>query len=314
MSVLKKYLALILLFFLLSGCSDLQTMLGFQAKNLDFPPGEYIGTAKLIIPWQDDLPEQAPAQPAPITPLAKLDDSNTPTETAEQGTEGNAEPAIKPFIDEYPPENPTIAYSKNLKPIKLSFLPKDSGLIDGVGILTFDNNSQKLFWRANGNNKDFWNLQFAKDNNLYTNLHSNMNFTGTVKASEIENFIEGKLHIDLDGTITEYFIQAYQYFKPEIIPPKEALKSAGGTNLDITVTKTGDDPENFRVLMISKTDKENKKPLDIASIKPAKEAGQKIISLVLEKEIAQGDYWLILERKNQDRRFSSNKIMLTIGK
>jgi hypothetical protein len=313
MVTLKKYLALILIFFCLTGCSDIQTMLGFASKAVDFPPGEYIGTAKLIIPGQEDIPE-APAQPAPVLPLAKLDDTNTPTETAEQGAEASAEPAIKPFIDDYPPENPTIAYSKNLKPIKLTFLPKEPGLIDGVGVLTFDNNSQKLFWRTNGNNKDTWNLQFSKDNNLYTNLHSNMSFTGLVRSSEVENFIEGKLHIDLDGNITEYFVQAYQFFKPEIIPPKEALKSAGGTNLDITVAKVGEDPENFRVLMISKTDKENKKPLEFAGVKPAKEAGQKIISLILEKEIAQGDYWLVLERKGKDRRFTSNKIMLTIGK
>ena len=107
MVTLKKYLALILIFFCLTGCSDIQTMLGFASKAVDFPPGEYIGTAKLIIPGQEDIPE-APAQPAPVVPLAKLDDTNTPTETAEQGAEASAEPAIKPFIDDYPPENPTI--------------------------------------------------------------------------------------------------------------------------------------------------------------------------------------------------------------
>jgi hypothetical protein len=309
---LKKYLALILLFFCLTGCSDLKSMLGFESNPVDFPPGEYMGTAKLIIPGQEEVVEVPPE--APPVPLAKLDDTNTPTETAEQGAEATAETTVKPFVDDYPPENPKVAYSKNLKAIKMTFLPKESGIHEGIGVLTFDNSSQRLFWRANGNNKDTWDLQFSKDNNLYTSLHSNMNFTGIVKSSEVENFIEGKLHLDLDGNVTEYFVQAYQYFKPEIIPPKEALKSAGGTNLDITVAKTGEDPENFRVLMISKTDKENKKPLEFASVKPAKDAGQKIISLILDKEIAQGDYWLVLERKNNDRRFVSNKIMLTIGK
>lgn len=297
MLLIRNLLAVIILTFSLSACSEMRYLFGYDDPVLDFPPGEYIGTAKLLVPGEEEETVEEVAEAAPA-----VDSSDTAeAEVAGQGEAASAEIKIEP---------PKLG--KNYKPVKLTFLPKAQSIKDGVGVLTLENSSQRFYWRSDGNNKDTWNLLFSKDNNVYTNLKINFSFDGIVRSSELENSIEGKLHVDRDEQISDYFIEAFQFFDPEIIPPKETLTGAGGTNVDITVAKVGEDPEAYKVLMISKLDKENQKVMEVASVKPAKEAGQKLLSLTLEKGIEKGEYWITIIRTGRNREFRSNKIPFTI--
>ncbi len=138
--------------------------------------------------------------------------------------------------------------------IKITFLPKSPDMDDGVGILIINNNSQRFYWRNVGNNNNTWSALFNKDQSMYTNIKENFKFDGLVTGSEVENKLIGRLYFSSDDeSSTSYFVEAFQYFKPEIIPPKAALEIKAGEPIILDVAKIGDDDDAITATIVSMT-------------------------------------------------------------
>lgn len=195
--------------------------------------------------------------------------------------------------------------------IKINFIPKDPGITDGVGVLTMNDESNRFFWRAEGNNTGVWSVLFSKDSNLYSNLQEIFNFDGILSQSEIENKLEGRLYFDYDSKISQYFVTASQIFKPILVPPKEAITIKGGDSFEVRAEKLGNDQDLVEfVLSRPATEKEAEysKPLNIESINKDKETF--VIKLKTEKGLAKGGYSLRLTR---DQDYKSNTIGITVN-
>jgi len=252
-----RFFSLILLFFSLTACSTFNTMIGIEEEIVDFPPGEYIGTAKLVKLGED--------KPSDLI----------------------------------------------IEKVKLNFIPKEPGITDGVGVLTMNDESQRFYWRTEGNNTDTWNVLFTKDNNLYSSINNTFKFDGVVTSSETENKIEGRLYFDYDSSITQYFINASQFFKPKILPPKAAIAIKGGDSFDIQAEKVGEDQEELEaILSKGATEKEAAvtKTLEIKQMTSDK--GVSTITLATEKGLSKGDYSLQIIRSKE---YKSNGIIVTFN-
>lgn len=247
----------LLILFSLSSCSTFNVLLGIEEDKVDFPPGEYIGTAKLVKKGEDK-----------------------PSEL-------------------------------NTEKIKINFIPKDPGITDGVGVLTMNDESQRFYWRSDGNNTDTWNVLFAKDSNLYTNIKNSFKFDGLILSKEIANTLEGRLYFDYDSDIRQYFVEAAQIFKPKIIPPKQAISIKAGDSFEIQAEKVGEDQEAIEIL-ISKpaTEKEAAVTKALTIKQMSSEGGLATISLTTTKELAKGDYSLMLIRSEG---YKSNSIAVTVN-
>lgn len=221
----------------LSSCINIKELLGFNTLTVNFPPGDYVGTAKQI-------------------------QNGTTLELAEA--------------------------------VKLTFLPKEVELQDGIGVLVMKNNSQRFFWRTDGNNTDSWNVLFHKDQNLYTNMQESFKFDGLITASEIQNKLEGRLHFNNHTEMSDYYIEAFQNFPPELYPPKEAIEIKGGDDIVIAVGKIGKDQDAIQVLYKENEGKKEAQAFVIRKIETTKE-GTNIV-LATDKKIKKGSYSLYLLR------------------
>ncbi|MCE2929116.1 MAG: hypothetical protein LW817_05755 [Candidatus Caenarcaniphilales bacterium] len=324
---MKDFRALILFFlivFSLSACAPFKKMLGLKETSLDFPPGEYIGEARLIgITDSPDAKPEAGADQAKAEekkpeekkveekkPEEKKPAEAKPAEGAKPGEESLAEaPAeeAKPAISMADILEVYKITDRNSKEVKLTFLPREEGLTDAIGVLTLDNDSQRFYWRSEGNNKDTWNIQLVKDNNVYSAIHSTFRFVGVVNAGEFENKVEGRLYVDKDTKVTEYFIKAYQHFNPILVMPKEAPAIKAGDPLELEVQKTGDDSSIIKAYAIGGEKKELME-LEIQRIEKDKDAKFKIF-IATAKELTKGDYNLFLVRS---KRFKSNLLAFKI--
>jgi len=224
-------------------------MLGFDTSVVDFPPGDYPGTAKLI-------------------------------------TNGEA--------------------AEISEAIKVTFLPKSMDLKDGIGVLQMHNNSQRFFWRTDGNNKDSWNVLFHKDQNLYTSLEESFEFDGLIRTTEIQNILEGRLHINNSSVIRDYFIEGSQVFPPSIIPGKDALEVKAGDEFSINVDKIGEDQEAIKVFYKSAETKELE-TMEILKLERGKEGVQ--LFFATDKKMKKGTYTLYFERGTE---YKSNTISFNI--
>lgn len=252
-----RFFSLILVFFSLTACSTFNTLVGLEDEVTDFPPGEYIGTAKLVKKGED--------KPSDLT----------------------------------------------LEKIKLNFIPKESGLTDGVGVLTMNDESQRFYWRTEGNSSDTWNVLFTKDNNLYSNLNNAFKFDGIVTSSEIENKIEGRLYFDYDSSITQYFVNAAQVFKPKILPPKAVIAIKGGDSFDIKAEKVGDDQEELEVFLSkAATEKEAAVNKTLAIKQMLSDKGVSTLTITTQKGLSKGDYSLQIVRSKE---YKSNGIIVTFN-
>jgi hypothetical protein len=198
-----------------------------------------------------------------------------------------------------------------VKKIKINFIPKDPGITDGVGILTMDDESNRFFWRAEGNNIGVWSVLFSKDNNLYSNLKQIFNFDGILSQSETENKLEGRLSFDYDSKISQYFVTASQLFKPVLLAPKETITVKGGDSFEIRAEKLGEDQDKLELVLsraATEKDPEYSKPLAIESI--VKDKGNYILKLKTEKGLIKGSYSL---RVIRDEDYKSNAISITVN-
>lgn len=133
------------------------------------------------------------------------------------------------------------------KEVKINFLPKEPGFKDAIGILVFENISDRFLWRSDGNNNNIWNIMFTKDNTIYSNLQDSFEFSGVIKSSEERNTLEGKLTWIIDEKDKVYYFKAAQVFKPSIEVPKEPISIKAGEEITISATKL--DPEKVKIFM-----------------------------------------------------------------
>ena len=342
----KLSLATIFLVFILSVCQFIKGLLGAKDDVLDFPPGEYIGKAKLIGEKASDATatENGAAEstePKPTTEAAKTTKpeavatkETAPAKTAEKetakadekkeaGKEGETKPAEGAELKE--PETAVDTGVLQAQPVlvnpmanipgvdvRITFLPKEKGLTDGIGILFINETSHRFIWRTNGNNKDTWNILFTKDNNVYSNLQLNFNFDGVLTASNVENKLIGRLYIDNDSKISEYYIEAYQTSKPKILPPKEALAIKGGDDIVIDVEKVGENPEEIRAILTgipSEKQAASINELKVKNIEYDPKKGIYKVYIMTAKTLGKGEYTLYLIRSNA---YKSNSIPIKV--
>ncbi|MBT6843664.1 MAG: hypothetical protein HOA17_07715 [Candidatus Melainabacteria bacterium] len=248
-STLKLIAILLVVLCSSTACIDIKKMIGLDTSIVDFPPGDYPGTARLI-------------------------------------TNGEA--------------------AEVAELIKVTFLPKSMDLKDGIGVLQMQNNSQRFFWRTDGNNTDSWNVLFHKDQNLYTSLEESFEFDGLIKATEIQNILEGRLHINNSSVIRDYFIEGSQVFPPSIIPGKDALEVKAGDEFSINVAKIGDDEEAIKVFYKSAETKKLEK-MEILKLARNDEGIQ--LFFATDKKMKKGAYTLYFERGAE---YKSNTISFTV--
>lgn len=212
MKNLRGIVLSILLLTSLSACQEIKGLFGIKEKKKDLPAGEYIGLAKKI----DEV--------------TATSNNGTAAQSSNNGTTAGVNVNDGSGIE-----------------VKISFLAKDPDLIDGVGVLVINNDSQRFYWRNDGNSQDVWNVLFRKDQNIFSNIQNDFKFDGIITASEIENKLSGRLHFNYDSQMSDYYVEAYQIFKPEIIPPKAAIEVKAGDPIVLDVTKIGNDQEALEV-------------------------------------------------------------------
>lgn len=211
MKKLSGFLLLILLLTSLSGCQEIKHLFGIKEKKKDLPAGEYIGLAK------------------------KIDENIAATLNGAAASTDNGQAASVNVNDGSGVE------------VKISFLAKDPDMVDGVGVLIINNDSQRFYWRNDGNSENVWNVLFRKDQNIFSNMQNDFKFDGLVTSSEVENKLTGRLHFNYDSQMSDYYVEAYQNFKPEIIPPKTAIEAKAGDPIILDVAKIGEDQEALEV-------------------------------------------------------------------
>ncbi len=178
--------------------------------------------------------------------------------------------------------------------VAISFLPKEDGYKDAIGILVFNHISDRFLWRSDGNNNNIWNLMFTKDNTMFTNIKDSFEFSGVIKSSEIKNTLEGKLIRLLDEKEETYYINASQIFNPELETPKEALAAKAGEEFTIVASKI--DPEKVKVLMQALEGEAELQQVNITNLVTEKDGHS--ISFSTSKDFKKGKYKVYLERED----------------
>lgn len=196
----------------LSSCEMIKEKIGLGAPK-DIPLGEYIGTA---------------------TPI-------------ESGTSAKSTTSTEATANGESAANTESKASSESKEVKINFLPKEPGFKDAIGILVFENISDRFLWRSDGNNNNIWNIMFTKDNTIYSNLQDSFEFSGVIKSSEERNTLEGKLTWIINDKDKVYYFKAAQVFQPSIEVPKEPIAIKAGEEITISATKL--DPEKIKVFM-----------------------------------------------------------------
>ena len=251
----------------LSACDDLvRVVMGELKRKPVMPTGEFIGTAQKI----DKSEEQAQTVPATVN-----------------GTEAQAPAVVQG--DE----------------VKIEIFPPEDDVVS-VGVLTFKNNSQRFYWKADGGNMQTWNLLFAKDNAVYNNIIQSFDFNGTLKETDIAIEISGTLKFVEMESSEAYYVITKRYFSPEIIPSKEAPSAKAGESLTIACKHCGKDKGQI-LLKLTNIKDQSKTDIPLERVEVAKDANKMIFTA--PKELAKGDYTGFILR---DGSFESNSISVII--
>lgn len=191
------------------------------------------------------------------------------------------------------------------KTVKVTLFPMKTSETKSSGTLMINDSSSRFYWRANGNKEDTWNILFAKDNNIYTDLTTDFSFNGILKKMATGLELSGSLKTVENNEIFKYFISTYRHFKPEILEPKEPPAAAAGEEISLEGSYFGEDKEHLVVKLISKTDSKELelKPSSIEEGEPSK------FSFKVSKDAAKGDYGLYVIR---DEEFQSNTVTISV--
>ena len=174
--------------------------------------------------------------------------------------------------------------------MSVNFLPKEEGMKDAIGILVFDNISERFMWRNDGNNKNLWNVLFSKDNTVFSDIRESFEFSGIVKHTAMRNTIEGKLKKIIEDKITPYYIKGEQVFKPSLQKPKEAIVVKAGEGFSINAETI--DPAEITVYLENAEGKEEELEIETSSEKK----GIHTLSFLTSKDTAKGKYKIFVKR------------------
>ena len=202
---------------------------------------------------------------------------------------------------------------KDKNPIltNVNMFPMDVQYKQGVGIIDIGNKTYKFNWESDSVlDANTWNISFSKDNNIYANLNENFNFVGVLNQTDIGLNLKGTLTIknEIEGEKIPYYLEAYKNEKPEIILKGEGLTATAEEGLTLTVTHTGLETEEIKIFMDS-ISTEDTYELSTESIKKEKNGNSTLITSIIKKDFAKGDYSLYLVRSE---KFQRNKIKVTI--
>lgn len=176
--------------------------------------------------------------------------------------------------------------------VKISFLPKEPGFKDAIGVVVFNNSSDRFLWRSDGNNSNIWNIMFSKDNTLYSSLEDSFEYSGIIKASSLRNTLEGKLTKIVDGKEIIYYITAAQVFKPELVRPEAPLVVKPGEEVIINASKL--DPDKTKVLLTALEGEAETQVMTITN--SIEEKGVFSLTFATSKDLSKGKYRVNLER------------------
>ena len=183
------------------------------------------------------------------------------------------------------------------KEVKISFLPKEPGFKDAIGVLVFNNTSDRFLWRSDGNNNNIWNIMFAKDNTIYSSLQDSFEFSGIIKASDVRNTLEGKFTRIFEEEEFVYYFTASQVFKPEIITPEAPIAVKAGEEITISTLKI--DPEKTKVFIAALEAEDQGKAVPITNSVLEKDVY--LISFASSKDLSKGKYKVTLERDDGEK-------------
>lgn len=192
--------------------------------------------------------------------------------------------------------------------VKIVLLPLDPADDVGIGMLTFRNITQRFYWEAKGNGKDTWNIQFAKDNNVYTKLTYGFDFTGTLRKSSVGFELSGSLHISNEGKEDDYFLETYRYMYPELVAPA-ADKAEFALGADIQLNGkyfSSEATENVLKFTEVKSQKQFEAP--VSSVR-TEDSENNVLTIMADKKWAKGEYQVFLTRAGE---YKSNTITIKL--
>lgn len=196
--------------------------------------------------------------------------------------------------------------------IKVNMFPMDIQYKQGVGVIDISNRSYKFNWESDSVlDENTWNISFGKDNNLYANLNENFSFTGILQKKDIGLKLEGTITIknSIEGEKKPYYLNAVKYIDPEIIVKGEGLTATAEEPLILDVNAVGDDHDLIEIHMESLAEDGEKHELKVGSIEKDKNGKTTLITSIISKDFAKGDYNLYIIRSG---KFTSNKVKVTI--
>ncbi len=290
----------------------------------EIPVGDFVG----IWQYQDEKLEEA----AQSEKAAKIAAEAAATAAAVNGAAAKTDAAASKTPEKKPeekkPEDKKSAKAKKgevkteevpvaapVKPkpdksryVKIVLLPLDPADDIGIGMLTFKNITQRFYWEAKGNGKDTWNIQFAKDNNIYTKLTYGFDFTGTLRKSSVGFEFSGSLHVSNEGKEDDYVIETYRDMYPELTQPA-ADKSEFVLGADIQLAGkylAAEPSENILKFTELKSQKQFEVP---AGSVRTEDPENNVLTIMADKKWAKGDYQLFITRSGE---YKSNTITIKL--
>ncbi len=300
-----------------------------SAKEAEIPVGDFIGQwhfqdtklEEAYVAEQDAKQAAIVAATAAATKAANgaeapaADATKKEDPKAKKAEEKKSSKSKRGAKDEEEEATPKEAVAVVVKPkldktrlVKIVLLPLDTADDVGIGMLTFKNITQRFYWEAKGNGKDTWNIQFAKDNNVYTKLTYSFDFNGTLRKGSVGYELSGTLQINDDGTEGDYYLETYRYMYPELVAPAaEKAEFVLGEELKLN-GKYFSDQAGDNVLKFTEIKSQKQFEAPVTDVR-VEDSENNILSLMTDKKWAKGEYQLYLMRGGE---FKSNTITIKL--
>jgi hypothetical protein len=195
--------------------------------------------------------------------------------------------------------------------LAITIFPPDENSSSGVGLLNKENRSQRFYWKANGDNeKQIWNLQFRKDNNIYTHITEGFTFTGTLTVTDTERQLFGTLVLrDLaNGTEKESFLSTFQYIEPEIVLAKEAPSAKPAEQIVLECRHCGINGNALSIKATNNIDHKNTE-IKIERIEKSLPGEVKKLIVLIPSDLQKGEYSGYILR---DEKYESNSFIFNV--